>query len=828
MLLTCLLLLMLPGAADRIDLLDAWTFQPETPNAAALWADPQFDDSAWPLLKAGTRWEDQGFPDVDGHAWYRKAFDAPEEWRGQSVWLVLGACNDACTVYLNGKQVNHFEKGMSDTMATAPVLADLTQHVRFGESNLIALRVNDYGGSGGLWKLPSYVTTNAGDLPLDEILAVFTQTADNKIILTTDLASLGSATPALHVAVRLECDDKIVTQETFDADASFISLDLPQSTEETSCEIECSLVTEAGETYSGISQKVQIPMNRSLQWPEPFEALRVLNNFVTLLFEGTLTVAGERTGTFLTPRDGWVFVRIREDGQRPPVVLVDESRLVWRIHPHTGFAEAMVWLSKGEHAFALEEATELVLEIRAVPELPFCYYPTNPHIATHGPYDWSFMTRHVLSNANVLVASTQPDEAERQSWLHEGRVWIGNAALPGLNDQEPPSPADVLDVWLESAGARDNGVSGIMVDEFLWKSAGHYDAWSEALVGLHNSPAFHGKTFYAWCGDIHEQAVSHPFCKLVTGNNDRFSWEKYLPEEDAEAAALTALFQDFDLPLKQWDALQPGVAKNIVMCLGYLSAPPESLNLNPSVNYLKFLDMQMRHLATQPAFFGMAGVMAYSSPYADEEALRYFHALVRHYCIEGNTEPFNTDAYALEHIVNPDFLDGMNGWDVTAGGKDSIALGSMEGYSYLQGRYPRTEAGDQYLSMTRCAEGPNTVSQTIHNLEPGRLYSVKLVIADMGDLHQEQMLALDVSVEGAEQIDEYSWQTVYASNYAHEVGPYTREHPAYMNYHRFVFKATAPTAVLAISDWLSPDEPGGPEGQQIAVNFVEVQPFYAP
>ena len=828
MLLTCLLLIALPGAPDGIDLLDNWKFQPETPDAAELWADPQFDDSAWPLLKAGVRWEEQGFPDTDGFAWYRKAFDVPEEWRGNAAWLVLGACNDACTVYLNGKQVNHFEKGMSDTMATAPIVADLTQHVRFGESNLIALRVNDYGGSGGLWKLPCHVTTNAADLPIDQILAVFTQSADNKVIVTTDLASLGADTPELRVAVTLKCGDEVVTQETFGADTTFISLDLPHAPLDAMCEIVSSLVNEAGEIYSGISQKVQIPANQDRHWPEPFQDLRVLNNYVTVLFEDVMKEGADRTGTFLTPRDGWVFVRVRESAQRPPQVAVDESPLVWRIHPHTGDAEAMVWLSKGEHTFALDEPLEITLDIRAIPELPFCYYPTNTHIAAHGPYNWDFMTRHVLSNTNALVASTQPDEAERQSWLQEGRMWIGNAALPGLSDQEPPSPADVLDVWLESAGSRDNGIAGIMVDEFLWKSAGHYDAWSQALTALHNSPAFHGKTFYAWCGDIHEQTVSLPFCELVISNDDRFCWEKYLPEEASEATALTVLFQDLDLPVRHWDELRPGVVKNIIMCLGYLSAPPESLNLNPSVNYLKFLDMQMRHLATQPAFFGMAGVMAYSSPYADEEALRYFHALARHYCIEGSTEPFNTDPYTLEHILNSDFADGLDGWDLVQAQEGAVSIASMEGYSYLQGRYPRTEAGDQYVSMTRCEEGLNLLSQTIRNLEPGRLYSVKMISADMGDLHKERTLALKVAVEGAAPVDEYSWQAVYASNYAHEVGEYTRENPAYMNYHRLVFEATAPEAVLTISDWLSPDEPGGPLGQVTAVNFVEVQPFYAP
>jgi hypothetical protein len=48
--------------------------------------------------------------------------------------------------------------------------------------------------------------------------------------------------------------------------------------------------------------------------------------------------------------------------------------------------------------------------------------------------------------------------------------------------------------------------------------------------------------------------------------------------------------------------------------------------------------------------------------------------------------------------------------------------------------------------------------------------------------------------------------------------------PFWMTYHWLRFRATGPTATLTLSDWTKSGEPGGPAGQQIMVNFVEIQP----
>lgn len=46
-----------------------------------------------------------------------------------------------------------------------------------------------------------------------------------------------------------------------------------------------------------------------------------------------------------------------------------------------------------------------------------------------------------------------------------------------------------------------------------------------------------------------------------------------------------------------------------------------------------------------------------------------------------------------------------------------------------------------------------------------------------------------------------------------------------MNYHRRIFRATATTARLSVSDWESPGSAGGPPGQELMFNFIEIQPY---
>ncbi len=105
----------------------------------------------------------------DGFGWYRCFVMAPEEWRGHALTLTLGAIDDADEAFVNGVRVGT-SGAMPPNARTAwqnvrryAVPAEL---VRYGAWNLIAVRVYDQAGFGGITGPDVRLTCDAGGLDL--------------------------------------------------------------------------------------------------------------------------------------------------------------------------------------------------------------------------------------------------------------------------------------------------------------------------------------------------------------------------------------------------------------------------------------------------------------------------------------------------------------------------------------------------------------------------------------------------------------------------------------------------------------------------------------
>ena len=68
------------------------------------WAEANFDDSDWDKIQVPSKWENQGYDDYDGFAWYRKTFHLGNL-NESNIYLLLGRIDDADEVYLNGKLI---------------------------------------------------------------------------------------------------------------------------------------------------------------------------------------------------------------------------------------------------------------------------------------------------------------------------------------------------------------------------------------------------------------------------------------------------------------------------------------------------------------------------------------------------------------------------------------------------------------------------------------------------------------------------------------------------------------------------------------------------
>ena len=157
-----LMILILAGCGRRtspeltpLNIPDHWAF---STGDDSLWSKPEFDDSGWARITAGKPWEDQGFTGYDGFGWYRQEIEIPVSFSkpvADNGGLVLSYANadDADELWFNGTLVGSTGSFPPDYISKYGVKrryvvpADL---VKPGEKNLIAIRVYDGGGGGGV------------------------------------------------------------------------------------------------------------------------------------------------------------------------------------------------------------------------------------------------------------------------------------------------------------------------------------------------------------------------------------------------------------------------------------------------------------------------------------------------------------------------------------------------------------------------------------------------------------------------------------------------------------------------------------------------------
>ena len=131
----------------------------------------------------------------------------------------------------------------------------------------------------------------------------------------------------------------------------------------------------------------------------------------------------------------------------------------------------------------------------------------------------------------------------------------------------------------------------------------------------------------------------------------------------------------------------------------------------------------------------------------------------------------------------------------------------------------------------RSTDKPNKVSQEIKGLVPGNLYSAKLYTADYQDYVKgksvRKRLAVSLDIDNVNMVPakRLVLEVDISSSGLSSVGPFKGKTPPWMNVHRLVFRALDTTAKLTISDWADATAPGGPIGQEILYNFVEVQSY---
>lgn len=590
-----------------------------------------------------------------------------------------------------------------------------------------------------------------------------------------------------------------------------------------------------------------------------FGAERRLNNLTSELLAATDVASPSGSYTFTRPKPGWVLVTVRHRGAGRVKLALDPSAqgdvLVDREAAAGESDERMRHVTAGEHHLRLEcqgQAGVESLSVRAIPELIHCGLGFDSAIKSYGKYDMEFLERDILPNVNTMIVPHNINLADGigEQWHAQGKRFIAEVGING----QANSAEEHYQHWAEML-LKAPLVDGIIINEFivnnpsgltesqlspdrrerLVREREEYRQYEAALRKLRADGRFRGKSVHCYFGgsgkSLNQEVIGPTFVRGLLDSGCQIALERYLFEVSSEQKSRDVL-NLFVEGVADWEAKEPGAKQQMAIAFGLFSMPPGGINKQPNVDYHVWMDQQMNLVANRPELAGLGGLEWWTSILADEETVRFVGKLYRHYALEGKTEMFTRDPLFLAHVQNADFEKGMTAWEFSNAESGSIEARSFPRYGRIEGRYmglgrpaDPEHIGDTFLWMKRSPKGPNTFSQIIRNLQPGRLYSLKMFSCDYQDLVKPQKKTEQeagkfigtVTLEGVDVDQQRSFAEAYASNPEPPI-------PVWITYHWRVFRAKQTSARITVSDWQA--DQGGTFGQEQTFNFLEIQPYH--
>ncbi len=136
----------------------------------ASWSSGTFNDAAWGKIDPSKNWEQQGYDNYDGIAWYRFKVTIPSSIKNDAAWkdslnFSLGQIANSDETYLNGTLIG--KTGTFPARGAAPVrgrntgnvirnyrIASNNNAILWDKENVLAIRVYNSRGNGGLSSIP--------------------------------------------------------------------------------------------------------------------------------------------------------------------------------------------------------------------------------------------------------------------------------------------------------------------------------------------------------------------------------------------------------------------------------------------------------------------------------------------------------------------------------------------------------------------------------------------------------------------------------------------------------------------------------------------------
>jgi len=183
-------------------------------------AQPSLDDSKWRVLNLPHDWTVEGAYSPDkasctgflpgGIGWYRKTFTVPVAEKGNKVFIYFEGVYNHSEVFINGNSVGRRPNGYISFMY------DLTPYLKFGEENLLSVRVDHsldadsrwYSGS-GIYRDAYLVYASPVHLDLWGVYFKATDVTNQKATISIETSLINSMNKGATVIISHEIIDPV-------------------------------------------------------------------------------------------------------------------------------------------------------------------------------------------------------------------------------------------------------------------------------------------------------------------------------------------------------------------------------------------------------------------------------------------------------------------------------------------------------------------------------------------------------------------------------------------------------------------------------------------
>lgn len=521
-----------------------------------------------------------------------------------------------------------------------------------------------------------------------------------------------------------------------------------------------------------------------------------LNNMVRVIYEGK--IGANQSKSFAIDKNSWILFRFT--GKETPELSINGKTVLASDFPHKS---GVHYLEVGSYDLK-NNGEECDISIRIVPDMHM--FPLwHSRFPGNGAYDWEFAKKYMLPALTVInVGGIGKDN--RNEVKRFGLKFLANSSAIKFGTPEnlakklSATPVNTSDIH-----------DGTTMDEIeYWNNnAGSY------AQGLRLFENKNDKDIRTWVigPPTHSYADFISAAANVSSGRGRLLYEIYNRAQYTEEDAGNYIRQTAQ-HISQYKDIAPALFNNISVIFGNFSTAPHiSLDNIPSVDFRYYLDMQMNLLANDPRLDNLSGVGYWGSMNCDEETLRWCFALLKHYCIEGNTSMLSEKygyTYNLKLLKNPDFEDKLEHWQIS--GKVEAASKEKFGKNCQQRYGSSFSQGDTFALLTREDNTPSVVRQKITGLTPGKLYSVYYMTSDYDDVCENKFapkkVGLTLTIPGT---------TIVRRSYYIDR---RKSRKVSMNACKYVFRPKSSETELIFSN------ASAPVGSRQTLNYITVRPYF--